>query len=142
MPITVKQISLWRKETENRPGLLAETLQPLSEAGADLQVLMGYRHGENRAAIELYPVSGKKATAAAAAGGLEKSSIPTLLVEGDNRPGTAQRMAAAIAGAGVDLHFFIAQAVGKRYTAVLGFDSEANARKAAALIKKAGSGRR
>jgi ACT domain-containing protein len=37
------QTVLWRKEIDNRPGMLANTLEPLSEAGADLQVLMAYR---------------------------------------------------------------------------------------------------
>jgi ACT domain-containing protein len=39
----VKKAVLWRKEIDNRPGMLANTLEPLSEAGADLQVLMAYR---------------------------------------------------------------------------------------------------
>jgi hypothetical protein len=40
MAVTVKKVVLWRKEIENRPGMLANTLEPLSEAGADLQVVM------------------------------------------------------------------------------------------------------
>ena len=89
MPVTVKNISLWRKEVENRVGTLAHTLEPVTKAGANLQILMGYRYpGEGtRAAIEVYPVTGKKASAAASEAGLSASSIPTLLVEGDDRPG-------------------------------------------------------
>ena len=40
MPVMVKKAVLWRKEIDNRPGMLANTLEPLSEAGADLQVVM------------------------------------------------------------------------------------------------------
>jgi hypothetical protein len=67
MPVMVKKAVLWRKEIDNRPGMLANTLEPLSEAGADLQVVMGYRYpgGKDTAAIELHPVSGRKSTAAA-----------------------------------------------------------------------------
>ena len=59
MPVMVKKAVLWRKEIDNRPGMLANTLEPLSEAGADLQVVMGYRYpgGKDSAAIELHPVS-------------------------------------------------------------------------------------
>lgn len=66
MPITVKNISLWRKEVENQVGTLAHTLEPVTKAGANLHVLMGYRYpGDGtKAAIELYPVVGKKASAA------------------------------------------------------------------------------
>src|SRR6516164_10003562 len=79
MPFTVKSISLWRKEAENKTGLLAETLEPLAKAGSDRGVVMGYRlpGNEARAAIELYPVSGKKVAAAATGTGLAASGIPT-----------------------------------------------------------------
>ena len=48
MAVTVKKAVLWRKEIDNRPGMLANTLEPLSEAGADLQVVMGYRYPGGR----------------------------------------------------------------------------------------------
>jgi hypothetical protein len=137
MPVTVKNISLWRKELENQVGALAHTLEPVTKAGANLQVLMGYRYpGEGaKAAIELYPVAGKKATAAASEAGLSASSISTLLVEGDDRPGLGLALAQALADAGINMTFFVAQAVGRRFSAVLGFESEVDAKKATPLIK-------
>jgi hypothetical protein len=139
MPVTVKQISLWRKEIENQVGTLANTLNPVAKAGANLRVLMGYRYpgNESRAAIELYPVGGKKVVAAATEAGLTASSIPTLLVEGDDRAGLGLAIAKAIADAGVNMAFFVAQVVGRRYSAVIGFDTEADAKTAGGLIKKA-----
>lgn len=141
MPVTVKNISLWRKEVENQVGSLAHTLEPVTKAGANLHVLMGYRYpGEGtKAAIELYPIAGKKMTAAASEAGLSASSIPTLLVEGDNKLGLGFTIAQAIAGAGINMTFFVAQAVGRRFSAVLGFESDAGAKTAAPLIKKAAS---
>jgi len=139
MPVTVKHISLWRKEIENQVGTLASTLDPVAKAGANLRVLMGYRYpgNESRAAIELYPVSGRKATAAATEAGLTASSIPTLLVEGDDKPGLGLAIAKAIADAGINMAFFVAQVVGRKYSAVIGFDSDADAKTAADLIKEA-----
>lgn len=144
MPVTVKNISLWRKEVENQVGTLAHTLEPVTKAGANLQLLMGYRYpGEGtKAAIELYPIAGKKATAAASKAGLSASSIPTLLVEGDDRAGLGLAIAQAIAGAGVNLTFFVAQSVGKKFSAVLGFETAAGAKIAAPLIKKATTSKR
>jgi hypothetical protein len=138
MPVTVKNVSLWRKELENQVGTLAHTLEPVAKAGANLRVLMGYRYpGEGtKAAIELYPVAGKKLTAAASEAGLSASSIPTLLVEADDRPGAGFAIAQAIAGAGINMTFFVAQSIGRRFSAVLGFETEADAKKAAPLIKK------
>ena len=62
MSVTVKKIVLWRKEVENQPGTLANALAPLANAGADIHVVMTYRFpgAESKAAIELYPVTGKK----------------------------------------------------------------------------------
>lgn len=138
MPLSVKSISLWRKEVENQPGVLASTLAPLAKGGANLQVLMGYRlpGQEERAAIELYPVSGRTVTKAAGSAGLESSSIPTLLIEGDNRPALGHALAQAIADAGINIAFLMAQVVGRRYAAVAGFETAEDAKKAAAVIKR------
>jgi hypothetical protein len=144
MAVTVKPVTLWRKEVENRPGELARTLEPLARAGADLQVIMGYRYpgNETRAAIELYPVRGKKSEAAALAAGLSAAAIPALHVEGDNRPGVAYAISQALADAGINMSFQVAQSVGRRFAATFGFDNEADARRAAAIIKKAAVRRR
>ena len=140
MPVKVKKITLWRKELENRAGTLAEALEPVAKAGADLQIVMGYCYPGDRAkaAVELFPVAAKKATAAAQAAGLSASGIPALHVEGDNRAGLGHAIARALADAGVNLDFLVAQVVGRKYSAVLGFESDADAEKASSLIKRAG----
>jgi hypothetical protein len=144
MAITVKKITLWRSELNNRPGALAAVLGPLSSAGADLQVVMGYGYPGNsaKAAVELYPVSGKKATAAAQAAGLGAAAIPTLLVTGDNKPGLGSASCRAIADAGINLSFLVAQVVGRKYSAVYGFENDADADRAATLIKKAAAAKK
>lgn len=139
MAISVKKITLWRNEVENRPGTLANTLEPLANAGADLRAVMGYRYAgdDTKAAVELYPITGRKAASAAQSAGLSASSIPTLAVEGDNRAGLGAQMARGLADAGINLSFLVAQVVGRRYSALLGFETDADAKRAAALIKKA-----
>ena len=139
MAVTVKKAVLWRKEIDNRPGMLASMLAPLAEAGADLQVVMGYRFpgGTDKAAIELHPVSGRKSTAAAKKAGLAASPILALLVQGDNRRGLGHALAKAIGDAGINLSFVMAQVVGRRYSAIFGFENAADAARASALIKKA-----
>ena len=141
MPISVKKITLWRREVPNRPGMLAQTLEPLSRSGANLQVVMGYHMGE-KAIIEVFPVAGKKGTAAGQQAGLAASGPPALLVQGDNRAGLGHALARAIADAGINIHFLVAQVIGNRYSAVVGFGSEDEAARAVGIIKKAGSARR
>ena len=139
MATSVKGITLWRREVDNRPGALARTLEPLARASADLKVLMAYRYpgDESTGAVELYPISGKKAQAAAQTAGLAAATIPTLLVQGDNRAGQAHAATRAIADAGINLSFFLGQVIGNKYSAVLGFESATDAQRAASLIKKA-----
>ena len=142
MPITVKKIILWRSEVDNKPGALASTIEPPAKAGADLKVIMGYREPaiEGKAAIEVFPVTGKKVGAAAGAVGLKPAAIPTLLVEGDNKPGLGHAMARSIADGGINIAFLMAQAIGRKFTAVVGFETEEDAKKATPMIKKAARG--
>jgi hypothetical protein len=86
-------------------------------------------------------VKGNKLTASAQVAGLTPSSIPTLLVEGDNKAGLGHAITKAIADAGVNLSFLVAQVIGRRYSAVIGFENEADAEKAGALIKRATLGK-
>ncbi len=141
MALTIKKIVLWRKEVENRAGILAGALAPLAHAGADIHVVMAYRHPgqKSKGAIELYPVTGKKSSTAAKEAGFGASDIPALLIEGDNRPGLGYATAQAIADAGISLDFLVAQVVGKKYSAVFGFESDADAAKCAAIIRKGGT---
>jgi hypothetical protein len=90
MAVNVKKVELWRTEVPNQSGELARVLGPLADAKANLRVIMGYGMGDH-AVIELFPVSGKAATAAAKSAGLSASPIPCLLAEGDDRPGSAAR---------------------------------------------------
>jgi hypothetical protein len=144
MAISVKEIELWRIEVQNKPGVLAGVLAPMAEAGADLHVVMGYRYPgrETKAAIEVFPVKSKKQAAAAEAAGLKPSSIPTLLIEGDNKPGLGHSIAQALADGGINMGFLIAQVIKGRYSAVLGFETADDAKNAAPLIKKAVAAKR
>ncbi len=145
MAITIKKITLWRRDVDNKAGALAQVLEPLARSGVDLQVCMGYRipGHEDRAVVELAPVTGGKAVKAAQAAGLSAAaSIPTLLVTGDNRPGLGHDLAQAIAAAGINMAFLVAQVVGRRYSSIFGFATEADAAAAMKLIKKASGAKR
>ena len=140
MSVRIRPITLWRAEVDNQPGMLAQTLEPLAVAGADLQVVMGYRlPGDRaRAAIEIFPVTGARALSAAQAAGLsEAAAISALHVEGDNRAGLGHAIAKALADGGIDIDFFLAQVSGRRHTLVIGFDSREGADRAIPLIKGA-----
>jgi len=104
-----------------------------------VQVVMGYHyHGAaDKAVVEVCPISGKKSTAAASKAGLAASTIPTLLVQGNNKPGLGHAIAQAVAEAGINVTFLVAQVINKRFSAVMGFEDEAASKHATTLIKKA-----
>lgn len=141
MALTVRKITLWRREVANHPGMLADVLEPLAAAGASLRIVMGYRfpNDQTMSAIELFPVAGRAAIRAAAEAGLAASPIPCLLVEGDDRPGLGARMARAVAAQGINIAFLMAETIGRKFSAVFGFDSDADAVKASAAIRRAGT---
>jgi hypothetical protein len=137
MAITVKKTVLWRKELNNQPGKLAGALEPLAQSEADLKLVMLYRFpGTDKGAVEVHPISGRKAIGIARSTGLAPSSIPVLLVEGDNRAGLGYAIAKAVADSAINVSFLMAQVVGRRYAAVFGFENDTDATKAATLIKR------
>ncbi len=139
MAVSIRKLTLWRTEVQHQPGALSELLEPLAAAGADLQIVMGYRipGQKTRAVIEVAPVGTRKVAQAAEGAGLAPGGAPTLLVLGDNRPGLANRIASALAESGVNIAFLVAQVVGRRYSAVFGFESEADLDKAADRVRAA-----
>jgi hypothetical protein len=142
MAITVKRITIWSVSQSDQAGLLGRVLEPLAKAKADVQVVMGYKlPGEGgRATIEVAPVTGKAVKAARAAG-LSPSGLPGLLVVGDNRAGVGFAIGSALGQAGISMHYLMAQVVGRKFSAVIGFGSEDEAKRAAPLIKKAAARR-
>jgi hypothetical protein len=136
MAISIERVTLWRRQAANKPGVLAETLEPLAGAGANLRVVMGYGlpGTPGSAVIEVFPVTGKDAGAAVRAG-LAASAIPCLQVEGDDEPGLGARLARAIASRGVNVSFLVAKSVGSQFSAVFGFASDSDAQVAADAMR-------
>ncbi len=141
MALTVKSITIWRQEVENEPGRLARSLVPLAAAGADLKVLMGYRiPGQpSRAVLEFFPVAGARLARAARGAGLVPAETASLLVEGDDRPGMGLTLSQALVDAGLNFNFLVVQVIGRKFSAVMGFDGADAAKRAAAVLKKVGT---
>lgn len=142
MALTLKEVTLWRRNIANVPGTLAQVLEPMT--GTDLTVVMAYRIPglESQAVVELYPVSGKRATAKAQASGLVPADLPALLVQGSNRAGIGFETTTAFAEAGINLAFLVTQVIGTRFSSIYGFDTDADRRKAIQILKRKPARRR
>ena len=81
MAISVKPIALWRREIQDRPGALAESLAPLADASVNVTILMAYRipgqagHG----AVELFRYTRPLSSSDAAAIDSVMRGVPALL---------------------------------------------------------------
>ena len=130
MAVRIKRIRLWRTEVPSRPGALAEALEPLAQGNADLKVIRGRATpaAAGRLTIEVYAGEG--------AAGFSLVPSTTVLLQGDNRPGLAYAVANAVAWAGIGVRDLDAEVVGMRYSAILTFNSEDDAEKAVAVIRK------
>ncbi len=131
MSTRVRKVVVWRTEVANQPGEMARALAPL--AALDLDLVIGY----NGAVIDIAPVVGKKAMTAAKGVGFKPLPTSTILVEGRNRSGVVFATTRALGEAGISMDSVVAQAAGKKYLALFGFTSDADAKKAAIVIKKA-----
>src|SRR4051794_7297191 len=119
MSVTVKRITLWRGTIEHLPGILAGSLKPLVDAGADLSVAMLYRqpNDSSQATIEVYPIVGRSQAAAARSVGLQPGGLPALLVEGDDRPGMGFSIAHALAHKAINVVFLVSQVQEAKFSA-------------------------
>jgi hypothetical protein len=139
MKLKVSRTDTWAATIEDRPGGLADKLNALAEAGANLEFIIARRTPEKAGdgVVFVTPLKGAKVLKAAQAAGFEKSgSLHTLRVEGADKPRVAAKLTQALAEAGVNLHGFSGAALGKQYVIHLALDSEADTAKAAKVLKK------
>jgi hypothetical protein len=136
---------MWIGRIKDRVGGLAEKLDALADAGADLELVIArrQRHMPGTGVVFLGPVTGAKAQKAAKGAGLARArDLVALRVEGTNRPGEGRRVTRLLAGAGINLRGVAASVMGKKFVAFLAFDTDADAGKAARLLRGSGDKRK
>ncbi len=145
MAYTVTKVEIWTGEIEDQPGGLAAKLEALANAGADLDVVIARRqpHQAGKGVVFLGPVSGAKAKKAAQGAGLTQASDKVALrVEGANKPGEGHRLSRLLADAGLNLRGLSAAVLGNKFVMFVAFDNDADATKAARLLRSAGAKRK
>ncbi len=140
MAYTVKKVPMWIGRIKDRVGGLAEKLDALAEAGADLELVIArrQRHMPGTGVVFLGPVSGAKVQKAAKGVGLSKArDLVALRVDGTNRPGEGRRLTRLLADAGLNLRGVAASILGRKFIAFLAFDNDADAAAASRLLRGA-----
>ena len=139
MKLDVSRTDTWASTIDDRPGGLADKLDSLAAAGANLEFIIARRAPEKRGrgVVFVTPLKGAKQIKAAEAAGFQKTgSLHSLRVEGADKPGMGAKLTRALAKAGINLRGLSAAAFGKRYVTHLALDTAQDAAKAAAVLKK------
>src|SRR5438552_8323335 len=85
MAFTANKVEMWTGEINDRIGGLAAVLEPLAEAGVDLEVVVARRQPgmPGKGVVFLGPIKGAKGEQAAAKAGLKKTpDLTALRVDG------------------------------------------------------------
>jgi hypothetical protein len=138
MNLTVTKVDVWAAHIEDKPGSLAKLLKALGGAGANLECVIARRDPTKtgKGVAFLTPVKGANVRKAAKAEGLAPAEkLATLKVEGDDAPGLGSRITSTIADSGVNLRGVSGAVVGRKFVVYLGFDTNADAAKAARALK-------
>jgi hypothetical protein len=138
MAFEITMVDVWTAELEDRPGTLAEKVEALQRAGANLEFAILRPSADVLSSTGLLfvaPVVGLAQVHAATEAGLEKNaSMHALRVVGPDRPGLLAGIARALADARINVTALWAAALGDRGALYIRFESNADARRAAQLL--------
>jgi hypothetical protein len=139
MKLDISRVDVWAASIKDRPGGLAQKLDTLAQAGADIEFLIARRAPEKPGSgvVFVTPIKGAKQTAAARKAKFSKTkSLHALRIAASNKSGLGARLTSELGQAGINLRGLSGAAIGKRAVLHLAFDSAADAGKAARLIKR------
>ena len=139
MAIKASRTEVWTATIDDRPGAVAEKLEPLAKAGADLEMVFARRTPEQpgRGVIFAGPIKGARVTRAAQEAGFGRpENIHGVKVEGGDKPGLGAKIARALAEAGLSFRGITAVATGTKFASFIALDTAEDAAKAVAALKK------
>jgi len=140
MELIVERVDVWAASIRDEVGSLADLLAGLQDAGADLNFALARRCPDKPGEGVLFvtPLRGDAEMAAAADLGFNvASSVHSVCIEGDDKPGAAAEVTQKLAAAGISLRGLSAAVIGPRFVIYIGLDSAADADRAVELLRRA-----
>ena len=139
MALKATKAEVWAVSIDDRPGGVAQKLERLAQAGANLEMVLARRTPENAGKGMLFvtPVKGAKATRAAREAGMgSPQSIHSVRIEGTDRAGLGAQIARALGDAGISIRGISGVAIGRKFVSYVACDSADDQAKAIAALKK------
>lgn len=140
MDLLVERVDVWAATIQDRPGGLAEVLDTLQQAGANLQFVISRRAPDKpgTGVVFVTPLQNDREIRAAAQVGFNVTqSLHSVRVMGPDRPGIAAQLTGKLAVGGINLRGFSASVIGSQFVAYAALDSLADAEKAIGILSKA-----
>ena len=138
MALKVQKVETWVAPLEDKPGNLATRLGALSDAGASLEFVLARRAPDKpgTGVIFVTPIKGAVQSRAADQAGFRRTkSLHALRIEGPDKKGEGAKIARAVAEKKLNLRGLSAAAIGKKFVAHVAFDTDADATKAARIVR-------
>lgn len=137
MAYTIEKVDVWTGSIEDRPGGLAEKLECLAVAGANLEFVVARRDPPGKGVLFVAPLHGVAQTKAAKEAGLSRSDgLQALRLLGGDSAGVGASITRALGEAGINVYGVSAAAIGRRAVVYFVFDGPADANKARAVLKR------
>ena len=140
LDLIVEHVDVWAASIKDEPGGLSQILTTLREAGADLDFIIARRSPDkpDTGVVFMTPLRGDMEVAAAADLGFNvTTSVHSVRVEGDNKPGVAAELTEKLASAEINLRGLSAAVIGTRFIMYIGLDSTEDAEKTYNILKQA-----
>lgn len=140
MESLVERVDVWAATIQDSPGGLADVLDALREAGADLRSIIARRSPEDpgKGVVFVTPLQGDREISAAAQVGFNVAqSLHSVRIMGQDRPGIAAELTRKLADGGVNMRGFSASVIGTQFVAYAAVDSADDANRAIAILQKA-----
>jgi hypothetical protein len=140
MDLIVERVDVWAAGIKDEPGSLARILTGLREAGADFDFIIARRAAEKpgTGVVFVTPLRGDREVAAAADLGFNvTSSVHSVRIEGENKPGVTAELTQKLADVGINIRGLSASVSGARFVIFIGLDSATDAAKAVNVLQQA-----
>ncbi len=139
MAYTISKVNVWVGTIKDRPGGLADKLNAVRRAKANLDFVIARRAPDKpgKGVVFLAPLKKAAQTRAAKKAGLKKADgMYSLRLVGPDRPGLGAKITRALAEAGINMRGLSAASLNRRSVVYFSFDSRSDATQATRILKK------
>jgi hypothetical protein len=140
MELTVERVDVWAATIDDQPGGLAQVLNALRDAGADLQFVVARRTPEaaGKGVVFVAPLQGDGEIRAATQVGFSVTpSLHSVRVMGLDQLGIVAQLAQMLAEGGINLRGVSAAVLGTQFISYIAVDSLDDAEKAIDILQRA-----